>query len=181
MDQKIDRELGWDDTIVNDGEFEILPDGKYKFEVLKLERARYAGGTKLPPCNQANVTVVVSDDTGASKNIEEKFKLHSKMEWILCAFFRSIGLRKKDCSTGSKNIRSQPVSSAICYARIVAQVQRTSDHNYATPDMSTRTIVAQVQRTSDHNQDGECLFAGSIVAQVQRTSDHNYFTGAALI
>lgn len=96
MDQKIDRELGWDDTIVNDGEFEILPDGKYKFEVLKLERARYAGGTKLPPCNQANVTVVVSDDTGASRNIEEKFKLHSKMEWILCAFFRSIGLRKKD-------------------------------------------------------------------------------------
>lgn len=93
---KTDRELGWDDTIQNDGDFEILPDGKYQFKVMKLERARFAGSAKLPACNQANVTVNIFDDLGTSRDMEEKLKLHSKMEWILCAFFRSIGLRGKD-------------------------------------------------------------------------------------
>lgn len=95
--QNIDRELGWDDTIQNDGEeFVLLPEGVYAFQVVKMERARFAGSAKLPPCNQANVTIQVEHpETGMGRTIEEKLKLHSKMEWELCAFFRSLGLRKE--------------------------------------------------------------------------------------
>ena len=93
--QAQDRELGWDDTIQNDGEeFVLIPDGIYAYRITKMERGRLAGSTKLPPCNQASVFIEVSTDIG-HKTIEDKLKLHSQMEWLLCAFFRSIGLRKE--------------------------------------------------------------------------------------
>lgn len=92
-----DRELSWDDTIKNDGsDFEIIPDGNYRFKVVRLEKARFGGTAKLPACPQANITITVSNGAGINRSLEEKLKLHSKMEWILCAFFRSLGLRKKD-------------------------------------------------------------------------------------
>ena len=91
-----DRELNWDDTIQNDGEsVGLIPPGKYQFRVEKIERARYPGGAKIPPCNQANVTVKIFDEMGDIRSVEEKLKLHTSMEWLLCAFFKSIGLRKE--------------------------------------------------------------------------------------
>lgn len=94
--ENTDGVLGWDDTIENDGEFIVIPDGIYQFKVVKLERSRFAGSSKLPACPQANVTIEVFNDKGVGTTMEERLRLHSKMEWILCAFFRSIGLRKKD-------------------------------------------------------------------------------------
>ena len=90
----VDREFTWDDTIENDGsDFQVLPEGEYDFTVTKFERGRSAGKGKLPPCNMAILTLRVSDGNG-STTITDNLLLHSKAEWKLCQFFRSIGQKK---------------------------------------------------------------------------------------
>jgi hypothetical protein len=89
-----DRELGWNDTIENDGpDFITLPDGDYDFEIINMERARYAGGDKLPPCNKAVVHVKIECEEGVTI-IKHNLFLHTKTEGILCSFFTAIGQRK---------------------------------------------------------------------------------------
>jgi hypothetical protein len=84
------RELGWNDPIENDGgDFTLLDPGEYPFTVIKFDRKRYAGGAKLPPCNQAVLTLDIDGST-----VESSLFLHSKTEGLLCQFFRSIGARK---------------------------------------------------------------------------------------
>ena len=64
-DQVQGKELGWNDTIEHDGsDWVLLPPGEYPFTVEKFERARFAGSAKLPPCNQAKLTLTVGDDDG---------------------------------------------------------------------------------------------------------------------
>ena len=54
MAENIERELGWDESIENDGpEFVLLPDGEYPFRVEGLERKRFNGSDKLPACPMA--------------------------------------------------------------------------------------------------------------------------------
>lgn len=88
----MERELGWEDEISQDSqEWTLLEDGDYVFEVIKVERARYKGSDKIPPCNMAVVTLRVNDTV----NLQEKLKLHTKVEWLLCQFFASVGLRQR--------------------------------------------------------------------------------------
>jgi hypothetical protein len=90
----IDRELGWDDPIENDGpDFEVLPAGDYDFEVVGFERARHAGSEKMPPCNKAVISIKVKGEKGQS-TIKHNLFLHTKTEGLLCAFFVGIGQRK---------------------------------------------------------------------------------------
>ena len=92
---EMDRELGWDDEIQNDGQdFVILPEGDYDFEVIEFERGRYNGGDKLPPCNKAVVHIKIEGKEGVSI-IRHNLFLHTKTEGLLCDFFRGIGQRKK--------------------------------------------------------------------------------------
>ncbi len=50
--------LGWDDEFTNEQrEFVLLPEGDYLFKVHGMERARYEGGAKLPPCSMAKLTI----------------------------------------------------------------------------------------------------------------------------
>lgn len=87
----VERELGWEEEIENDGnDFVLLDAGEYPFTVTKFERGRSKGSDKLPPCNMAVLTIRVNDQTTVTENLI----LHSKMEWKLCQFFTSIGLRK---------------------------------------------------------------------------------------
>ena len=87
-------ELGWDDVLENDGdEYVILPEGDYVFKVASFERGRYAGGEKLPACNEAVLKLAVEHD-GQIVNITDKLKLHKSMEWKLASFFRAIGQKK---------------------------------------------------------------------------------------
>ena len=55
------QEIGWDDTISQDNEYTLLPEGDYQFTVTKFERARHNGSDKLPPCNKAILTLELSD------------------------------------------------------------------------------------------------------------------------
>lgn len=90
-----DREFDWDDIIENDGgEYILLPEGDYDFKVLSFERERHQGSAKLPPCNKAVLNIEVTSPQGKA-TIRHNLFLHSKCEGLLCAFFSSIGQRKR--------------------------------------------------------------------------------------
>ncbi len=91
---KQERELGWNDPIEHDGsDFVLLAPGEYPFRVVKFERKRFGGSEKLPPCNQAALTLDVGD-AEASTTIVHNLFLHTRTEGLLCQFFRAIGARK---------------------------------------------------------------------------------------
>lgn len=90
-------ELGWDAEIENEGkDFVVAEPGDYDFTVIGFERGRFGGSDKMPPCNQAKLSISI-EIPGASGEcvIKHNLFLHSKTEWKLCEFFTSIGLRKK--------------------------------------------------------------------------------------
>ena len=85
----------WDDEIQNDGqEFITLPEGDYVFEVVEFERGRFAGSEKVPACNKANLVLEVKTPEGTGR-VYTGLKLCKKMEWLLSAFFCSIGQKQK--------------------------------------------------------------------------------------
>lgn len=94
MHEMIERELDWDDEIERDGSgFRLLPPGDYRFRVRALERERYAGSAKMPPCAMAVLSLEIDTPEGAA-TVNCTLFLHTKFEWKLCQFFTSIGQRK---------------------------------------------------------------------------------------
>lgn len=93
-----ERVLGWDDPISNDnqGDSEVVPAGKYNFEIVNLTRERHVAkdGGKLPNCPKAVVTCRVYTPDGDKADIKCNLFLHSRCEGMLCTFFRCIGQRK---------------------------------------------------------------------------------------
>lgn len=96
MDNQIaEREFNWDDVIENDsGEFSLLPEGDYRFVVTDFSRERFSGSEKMPPCPMAKLSIKVLGN-GESTTVLHTLLLHSKTEWKLSEFFRSIGQKKK--------------------------------------------------------------------------------------
>lgn len=95
MNENKGYEIGWDDQIENDSpDFILLPEGDYDFEVIEFERGRHPGSEKLPPCNKAVVHIKITTPEGVSI-IKRNLFLHSITEGMLCAFFTSIGQRKR--------------------------------------------------------------------------------------
>ena len=85
-----ERELNWEDSIEKDGEdFILLEPGDYDFHVESFERARFMGSDKMPPCNQANLKIVIETPKGIAV-IKHQLLLHTRTE-----FFASIGQKKK--------------------------------------------------------------------------------------
>lgn len=88
-------ELGWDDTIKNDGQdFEPLPEGDYDVTVERFERSRSKGEGTLPPCNMAIVYFIVHGH-GRDITVRENYVLHKKLEWKLSELFCGVGLKKR--------------------------------------------------------------------------------------
>ena len=94
MDDVVDRELGWDDEISREYNFILLPEGDYDFTVESYERARFTGSEKMPACNKANVKIRIESINGPAYITHGLF-LHSRTEGLLCAFFASIGQKRK--------------------------------------------------------------------------------------
>lgn len=91
-----ERELGWDDEIVNDGpEFIVLPAGDYNFSVAKFERGRFAGSTKMPACNQATLELKIQSPEHGEVTVFHRMLLHTKTEGFLSNFFTGIGQKNK--------------------------------------------------------------------------------------
>lgn len=90
-------ELGWDSEIENEGsEFIVAEPGDYDFTVIGFERARFAGSDKMPPCNQAKLSIRI-DIPGASGEcvIKHNLFMWSTLEWKISEFLISIGQKKK--------------------------------------------------------------------------------------
>lgn len=87
--------MGWDTPIQNDGQgFEVLPAGRYRFEVTKMERATSAGAsTKGSPMAKLELRLMDAA-SGKVGSARETLVLHKNTEWKLCEFFRAIGQRK---------------------------------------------------------------------------------------
>lgn len=90
-------ELGWDAEIENEGkDFVVAEPGDYDFTVIGFERGRFEGSAKMPPCNQAKLSIRIDIPGEAGECvIKHNLFLHSKTEWKLCEFFTAIGQRKK--------------------------------------------------------------------------------------
>ncbi len=88
-------ELNWDAEIENEGDpFVVAENGDYDFTVVNFERTRFAGSPKMPPCNQAKLSIKLDMPNGGECIIKHNLFLHSKTEWRLCEFFTAIGQRK---------------------------------------------------------------------------------------
>lgn len=84
------RELGWDEAIpASADEFTLLDPGEYEFRVSGMERLRFPGSAKLPPCNQARVHLEIEGTT-----IKHNLFLHTKTAGLLANFFKAIGARQ---------------------------------------------------------------------------------------
>ena len=80
----IDREYDWGDVIENDGpSYTLLPEGEYPFEVVSFERKRFAGSAKLPPCNQAELTLLIDGGALGRTTVYHSLFLHTKTEGLL--------------------------------------------------------------------------------------------------
>ena len=95
MAEYIDREFNWDDEIVRDSDFVLIPEGDYSFTVTGFERGRHEGSDKLPPCNKAMITLRIALPDGTTQELKHNLFLHSKCEGLLSAFFTAIGQKKK--------------------------------------------------------------------------------------
>lgn len=83
---------GFDEVVeVAPGEDSLLLEpGEYGFIVSKLERERYDGGEKMPPCNKAVVWLSIETPAGTAR-VRESFFLLSRFGWKLAEFFKSLG------------------------------------------------------------------------------------------
>lgn len=89
-----ERELNWDDEILEESSFTLLPEGDYDFTVKSFKRGRHPGSAKLPACNKAELEITVDDGKGNIGTIFHNLFLHTKCEGILSAFFIAIGQKK---------------------------------------------------------------------------------------
>lgn len=94
--QKQEGALSWDDEISQESSFEVFPDGVYDFIVTNMEREQYEGGDNISACPVAELTFQVRNkETGQEGELSGiRLFLHTKTEWVLSAFFASIGQKK---------------------------------------------------------------------------------------
>lgn len=91
-----DYELSWDSTISKEAEdFPVLPAGTYAFEVISMERGRFAGSEKMHACPSAQLTIKVTAPDGTTGRVLDTLYLSSKAEWRLSQFFTALGHKKK--------------------------------------------------------------------------------------
>ena len=93
-ENRIDRELSWDDEISEESSFILLEPGDYNFKITGFERGRHDGSEKLPPCHKATVKVEIESKKGTAI-INHQLFLHTKTEGLLSDFFVGIGQKKK--------------------------------------------------------------------------------------
>lgn len=94
MANEVGRAFDWDDEIEKDESYVLLSAGDYYFTVLAFTRSNYGGSDKLPPCNMAELTIKVWNESGESSSWKENFILHEKFEWKISEIHRALGLKK---------------------------------------------------------------------------------------
>lgn len=96
QNQNAEFELDWEGSIEKELEFIVLPEGDYPFKVESFTRSRFNGSDKMPACNMAVLKIRVDGPNDQSTLITHRLFLHSRTEWKLSEFFRSIGQKKEN-------------------------------------------------------------------------------------
>lgn len=90
MAAREDRELGWDDDILNEPPVPSVADGEYDFIVDHFERAKVSNPDSK--YNGANMAVVYCNIcTEGEPQLKTNLILHTRMQWKLAQFFICIG------------------------------------------------------------------------------------------
>jgi len=116
--------IEWDDPVDPADEnrvFVTVPEGPYFVRIETYVR----GYSKNKACNMAIIHAYVVTETGRS-DFRDYLLLHKDFMWKLCAFFRSLGLRK----TGEKAPMDwRRVPGAYGYAEIAVETYTTTDED----------------------------------------------------
>lgn len=115
-----DRELDWEEEILNEANsYTLLPDGDYPCTILKMERARYDGSAKVPPCRMAKLTVAVHGGELGENTVTCQLFLLQRFAWKIAEVFVSCGL----ASPEDERVRMQwdKLEGAACRCRIVQE------------------------------------------------------------
>ena len=87
-----ERTWNWDDDVNFDeiesfDDFVVLPEGRYRFKVIDVERRHYNGGAKLPPCDELYYSMEFKDPNSNGKTIvNDHIYVLPKMLWKFKAF-----------------------------------------------------------------------------------------------
>ena len=132
--------MDWNDSIESDGnEYVLIPEGDYNLTVTHLERGRFNGSSKIPPCNKATIHVQVKTKDGVS-NVKFDLILYRTLEWRISAFFRCIGQKKQGEKTtmdwtkvvGSKgraHFKQRSYTNQNGEERLINDIERFIDYN----------------------------------------------------
>lgn len=94
MDNTEVKALELDGEIEDTGSnYQLVEPGTYKFTVTKVDKAKYAGSAKLPPCWKITVTISLDDFPGVY--LTNNFYLATNAVGLICQFYESIGLIKR--------------------------------------------------------------------------------------
>ena len=134
-----DRALGWDDEFTNEQqEFVLLPEGEYAFEVTGMERARFEGSAKLPPCSMAKLTLKIFGGAKGDTTVTHRLYLHTKTQGLLGAFFESIG----QCKRG-ETFRPRWNAFLMITLALSSSTKRTTPSPTATAASSTTSAAPE--------------------------------------
>ena len=162
--------MGWDDSIENEGqEFVLLDEGDYEFTVEKMERGQFNGSAKLSPSPKATLTLAVATDRGTA-HVKTDLILNRALEWKLCQFFLSIGLKKHGAPlvmkwgevtgrTGKARIRQRSWTGNDGVERMSNDVERYLDPmehsagSSASAPAQKKQVAIQAPDMSDNDED----------------------------
>ena len=128
MNNAPDRELDWDDEITNDGGFVLLPEGDYPYTITKMERARYNGSGKVPPCRMAQLTVAIHGGDKGETSVNYRLFLLSKFQWKISELFVSAGLASPDAETSCMQWDRMQGATGICHVTQREYTKQSGPH-----------------------------------------------------
>ena len=137
--------LGWEDEVEEKKRI-LLPEGVYPFHVESFDREQHNGTTKMPPCNVANVHMVINYN-GNDVQIDKKLFLLST-NGQLFAFFRAIGAQA--LPDGRIKMDWSKVPGATGYVEINHRSYNGQDYNniksFVDPSKQASTQPTQPQQ-----------------------------------
>lgn len=128
MDNTPEMELDWDSEISNEGGFVLLPEGDYPYEIKKMERTRYNGSSKVPPCRMAQLTVLVHGGDKGDTTVTYKLFLLARFQWKIFELFVSAGLAKADDQTIRMQWDRVEGAKGICHVGVREYTKQSGPH-----------------------------------------------------
>lgn len=146
-------ELDWDGEVSNEGGFVLLPEGDYPYTITKFERARYNGGSKVPPCRMAQLTVAVHGAQGDA-SISCRLFLLSKYQWKIYDLFVSLGLASPEDETVPMQWDRVQGGTGICHVAQREYTKQSGAHAGETGTVNeiTKFLPPPAPKAADHAQ-----------------------------